>query len=137
MGKTGRNDWVESRALFERPPRELLIFKPRAEDDACPWEFPGGRVAGRESPEACVRRIMHDTFGVRITLLQGQPPFVHNYGTHSITFRYYMVGLAGGDAPHTPTGGELRWVHLQQLREYHFDAPTQQVVDWLMNADSA
>jgi mutator protein MutT len=125
--------WIESRALLERSGRELLIVKPRPQNDECPWEFPGGRLENRESPEAALRRILRDTLGIETELLQGQPPFVHNFGTHSITYRYYMCGIASG-AICPADGSEVRWVKVGQLREYVFDAPTQQVVDWLLQA---
>lgn len=127
--------WIESRALLERPGPELLIVKPRANAEDCAWEFPGGRLENRESPEAALRRSLLDTLGIEVDLLQGQPPFVHNFGTHSITYRYYMCSVARG-AVRVPGGAEVRWVRPGQLREYHFDAPTQQVVDWLLGSGS-
>lgn len=125
--------WIESRALLERPGRELLILKLHAARDDCPWEFPGGRLENRESPEAALRRLLRDTLGIDLELLQGQPPFIHNFGTYSVTYRYYMCGVARGTI-RPAAGSETRWVKVGQLREYDFDAPTQQVVDWLLQA---
>jgi mutator protein MutT len=126
--------WTESRALLERPGRELLILKLRTDDPDCTWEFPGGRLENRESPEAALRRILRAALGIEVELLQGQPPFVHNFGTHSITYRYYMCGIARGNM-RQPPGSETRWVKIGQLREYDFDAPTQQVVSWLLEPE--
>lgn len=123
--------WIESRALIEGKRHEFLILKPRSQDDDCPWEFPGGRVERRESPEAALRRLLRDICGVEVELRIGQPPFVHNYGSHSITFRYYICSIAKG-TPTPPQGADIRWVQLGQLRDYHFDVPTQQVVDWML-----
>lgn len=124
-------DWTESRALLERPGRELLIVKQHADQPDRPWEFPGGRLENRESPEAALRRIFRESYGVELELLQGQPPFIHNFGTHSITYRYYMCVVARG-TPAQPPGSEMRWVKMGQLREYDFDSATQQVVSWLL-----
>lgn len=126
--------WIESRALIERNDREFLIFKLRNSDDDCAWEFPGGRVERRESPEAALRRILRSICGIEVELRIGQPPFVHNYGGHSITFRYYLCGIGKG-TPSVPAPAELRWVKLGQLRDYHFDVPTQQVVDWMLETE--
>src|SRR5262245_14703316 len=128
-------DWTESRALLERPGRELLILKPRLDDPECPWEFPGGRLENRESPEAALRRIFRESLGVELELLQGQPPFIHNFGDHSVTYRYYMCTVARGTL-RQPPGSEMRWVKVGQLCEYDFDRPTQQVVEWLRDADN-
>lgn len=126
--------WIESRALIERNGREFLILKPRAEDDSCPWEFPGGRIERRESPEAGLRRILLSICGIEVALRIGQPPFVHNYGSHSITFRYYLCDIGKGRLA-APAGADFRWVKLGQLRDYHFDVPTQQVVDWMLESE--
>ncbi|MBI5863491.1 MAG: NUDIX domain-containing protein [Planctomycetes bacterium] len=125
---------VDVRALIERGEREMLILKPRAVDDDCPWEFPGGRAERRESPEAALRRIFRALFQAELELLQGQPPFVHNFGDHSVTYRYYICGIRIPNVA-APAGSELRWVRVGQLRDYHFDAPTQQVVDWLLEPE--
>ena len=135
MATPQKPTWIESRALIERAGREFLILKPRSADEDCPWEFPGGRLERKESPEAALRRMLRDACGVEVELQVGQPPFVHNYGSHSITFRYYMCGIARGN-PVTPKGADLRWVKLGQLRDYHFDVPTQQVVDWMLESEA-
>ena len=124
--------WIESRALTQNSRREYLIIRTVPGEDQ-PWEFPGGRVQQNESPEAAMRRLCRTLIGAEVELQQGQPPFVHNFGTHSITFRYFIVGIAREEvAP--PTAAEMRWVQLGQLRDYVFDTPTQQVVDWLLSA---
>ena len=123
---------IESRALIQNSRREYLIIRTVVGDDQ-PWEFPGGRVQQNESPEAAMRRLCRALIGADVELQQGQPPFVYNFGTHSITFRYFIVCLAREEIA-SPTAAELRSVQLGQLRDYVFDAPTQQVVDWLLSA---
>lgn len=134
MARASERGWVEARALIERPGRQLLIHNPEPRNDASPWEFPGGRAEGRESPEAALRRVFRDVHHAVIEIHQGQPPFVYNFGDRSVTYRYYLVSVVG-DEPVSAAGGELRWVHVQQLRDYHFDGPGQQVVDWLVDAE--
>lgn len=131
MGKAGQREWTESRVVLQNDSKETLIVRPAGEPDATPWEFPGGRLEGRESPETGLRRICRDELGIELEFVQGQPPFVHNFGTHSITYRYYFCRVAKGEA-RARGGGEVRWVRTGQLREYVFDAPTQQVVEWLL-----
>ncbi len=99
--------------------------------DEALWDFPGGKLEGRESPEAGLRRVLRDELQIEVTLNVGQPPFVHNYGDRSITYRYYMCAVARG-APRTAPSTELRWIPLGQLCEYVFDPAAQQVVQWLL-----
>ncbi len=125
---------VETRALIRNARRELAIIRPApgqaALDDGA-WQFPGGRAEPGESPEAALRRKCRDQLAVELDLHVGHPPFRYNAGTRTLMFRYYVAVLAHGEA--TPRGcTELRWALPQQLREYHFDVPTQQVIDWIL-----
>ncbi len=129
MGRQQTLAWTEARALIERQRREYLIARPGGGEDT-PWEFPGGRIAAQESPEAGLRRLCRELLGIELEISLGQPPFVHNFGAHSVTYRYYVCA-AFGDAK-TVGYAEIRWVALPQLRDYVFDRPTQQVVDWLL-----
>jgi mutator protein MutT len=131
MAKTARVEWTESRVVLQNDRKETLIIRPTGAPEELPWEFPGGRLEGRESPEAALRRICNDQLGIELEFVQGQPPFVYNFGTHSVTYRYYFCRVAKGKM-RARGAGELRWVRSGQLREYVFDAPTQQVVDWLL-----
>lgn len=121
---------TQARALLRRANLEYLIYRPDAADTT-PWEFPGAALEVREQPETALRRACRDLLGIEIEIQIGQPPFIHNFGTHSVVFRYYVCALRSGRLAATPPA-ECRWVQLQQLRDYVFDAPTQQVVDWLL-----
>lgn len=126
--KQSTNAWTESRALVQNSKGEMLIA--RTPGDETPWEFPGGRIDEGESPEHGVRRLCTHLLAADVEVLQGYPPFVHNFGSHSVTYRYMLCATVRG-TPKTGQYAELRWVQTQQLRDYVFDAPTQQVVDWL------
>jgi 8-oxo-dGTP diphosphatase len=131
MGKKPKTGWIEARGLFRRGAREYLIFNADAANEASLWEFPGGRLLPRESPEAGLRRCCRTLLGVEVDFELGQPPFVHDFGTHTVTFRYYAASIRDG-AIKPPRGADCRWVLEGQLRDYEFDAATQRVVDWLL-----
>lgn len=124
------NRWTEARALLRRGADEFLILK-TTDDPSAFYEFPGGRLAERESPEGALRRWCSDQLGVSLNFQIGQPPFQYSFGTYTVTYRYYICTMRSGDAS-TVNCHDLRWVARPQLREYIFDAPTQQVVDWLV-----
>lgn len=119
--------WTEARALVHRAPLHYLIVKAQA-DPLCPWEFPGGRLGPRASAENLLRRLCRASLGIELDQLVSQPPFSHGFGTHSVTYRYYLCPVLRDEA--MPLGyAELRWVPAPQLCEYDFDAPSRQVVD--------
>lgn len=126
-----RDKWTDSRALIARGrQRHFLILRTVADPDR-PWEFPGGRIEARESPEAGLRRLVRAQLGVELELVVGQPPFEYSFGTHTVVYRYYLCGLLQGE-PRPLACAEVRWVLSGQLCEYLFDPPTQQVVQWLI-----
>lgn len=126
--------WVDARAIVQQNGRELLILRDSPLADGF-WSFPGGRAEKKETPEAALRRHCREALGVELELHIGQPPFVHNFGTHSVTYRYYWAGVLG--EPRAAPACELRWVLPGQLREYDFDAPTRQVVEWLQRTSTS
>lgn len=123
--------WTDSRALILRGRRRLTLIVRTAADAESVWEFPGGRIGGRDSPEAGLRRLVRAQLGVELELVVGQPPFEYSFGTHVVVYRYYLCGLLQGEPQ--PLGcAEVRWVLTGQLCEYMFDPPTYQVVQWLI-----
>jgi len=125
--KRAEQGWIEARGLFENAQREYLLVRPENEPT---WRFPGDRLHAREAPEAALRRWCAAALGTQIEIVLGQPPFVHHFGTHSITYRYFVCRFANAIRPAESL--EPRWVLRPQLRDYEFDAPTQNVVDWLL-----
>ena len=130
MSTKEQKSWTESRALIQRPGEHYLIVRP-TNDEECPWEFPGGPLRANESPEAGLRRICRDVLGVPIEISQGQPPVAYSFGTHTVTYRYYLCGVLKGEAAALGVA-ELRWVLRKQLVEYVFAEPMRQVVEWLL-----
>lgn len=129
MAKAAQS-WIDARALILRDGQEFLLLRPDSEEETV-WEFPGGRAEPRESPEAALRRYCKQQLRIEVNFVLGQPPFVYDFGTHKVAYRFYECTLASG-APQVKEGAEIRWIRSQQLRDYVFDPPTQQVVDWLL-----
>lgn len=129
MAKAAQS-WTDSRALILRNGREFLLLRPNSNEGTV-WEFPGGRAEPRESPEAALRRHCKRMLGVEVNFVLGQPPFVYDFGTHRVAYRFYECSMAGGE-PKARDGMEIRWIQSQQMRDYVFDPPTQQVVEWLL-----
>lgn len=134
MARPHQKRWIDTRAVIERRRGEYLIVRPRGGPTRPPWEFPGGPLRERESPEAALRRHCGELLGVRLEIHLGQPPFVFDYGSHSVTYRYFFCGCLG--RPAALGCAEVRWVLGGQLREYLFEPASQQVVDWLLEENA-
>lgn len=131
MNRQRGTGWTEVRALLRRGPDHYLIAKATSDPDA-PWEFPGERLKPHEAAEHVLRRLCQTRLGINPGVLSPQPPFTHGFGTHAVSFRYYVCPLSSDEA--TPLGyAEVRWVAARQLRDYGFDAGSQPVVDQLVD----
>ena len=125
MDRQRRTSWTEARALICRRGCEYLIVKQHTDPD-CPWGFPGGRIGQRIAPEDALRRLCLEQVGVQLAELLSQPPFDRAFGTHTVTYRFFLCPVTGDDA--LPCGcAELRWVPLTQLPEYVPDSASEQV----------
>lgn len=135
MGRQPTTDWTEARAIVRNSRGEMLIVKLSNNEEAA-WEFPGGRLRGSESPESALRRELRETLLLELNIEVGQPPFIYNFGGKSVTYRYYFCTVRAGEVK-TAQVAEARWVLPQQLRDYVFEPPVQQVVDWILEAPDA
>jgi ADP-ribose pyrophosphatase YjhB (NUDIX family) len=120
--------------LIERADSWLLIARADAEEDAPRvWQFPRGPARAGEWPEAAMRRFARTELGVRVEIVVGQPPLIEQVDGARVELRYFFCEILDGD-PLVGPYAEIRWVSKLHLREYEFDAPSQIVVDWLLEA---
>jgi 8-oxo-dGTP diphosphatase len=125
---------MDARAIIEKA-KDVLIVRSR-EEDPYPglWTFPGGAVEAEDSPEVALRKHMRRRLGIRVELIVGQPPFIHDVQGIAVTFRYYICGILEGE-PATEYWPEVRWVHKARLSEYDFEPQAKQVAEWLGDAN--
>jgi ADP-ribose pyrophosphatase YjhB (NUDIX family) len=120
--------------IIENDRHEVLIGRTSADADAPQWEFPTETVSGDQAPEAAARRAAREKVSLAIEIDTGQPPFEHEFDDRIVTYRYFLAGVIKGTAK--PIGyEEVRWIQKGQLREYLYDAPTQTVVNWLLEEE--
>lgn len=120
-------------AIIERADDHILIALPSATEATRQWQFPRGLGTRNESAEASMRRVALDQLGLYVELVVGQPPLLVEIEGHPAELRYFFCGIAGGCEKPGPYA-EIRWVPKAHLREYDFDAPSQPVVEWLLQA---
>ncbi len=125
MDRQRRSAWTEARALICRNQREYLIIRPYTDPEG-PWAFPGGRIGARMAAEDALRRLCLEQVGIELETLVSQPPFEHAFGTHTVTYHFFLCPVARDEA--LPCGcADLRWVPAVQLAEYVLDAPSEHV----------
>jgi len=119
-------------ALIERFDNHLLIVTSDPAD-VVPrtWHFPRGPVQSDEFAEAALRRIVGERLGVSVEIVVGQPPILCDVDGVETEVRYFFCGSPVG-ALDPACYAAVEWVSPARLRNYAFDAPSQPVVDWLV-----
>ena len=106
-------------ALVDRDGRVLLAERPEGKNLAGMWEFPGGKVALGETPEAALIRELQEELGID-TVASCLAPFTfasHTYEAFHLLMPLYVCRKWEGKV--TPVEGQtLKWVMPTQLKEY-------------------
>ena len=108
-------------AVLERDGRVLIARRKRGDRMADKWEFPGGKLEEGETPEACLRREMHEEFGIEVAVgpLVGRSRHAYPHGEIDLV-AYRVTHIAGDFQLHDHE--EIRWVCPAEMTSYDFSA---------------
>lgn len=110
---------VAAVALIDPDGRVLLARRPAGKPMAGLWEFPGGKVAPGETPEAALVRELKEELGVD-TEKSCLAPFTfasHAYGDFHLLMPLYVCRVWRG-APRAREGQELVWLYPRDMAGY-------------------
>ncbi len=118
---------VAAVALVDADGRVLLARRPEGKAMAGLWEFPGGKVAGGETPEQALIRELREELGIDTeqSCLAPLSFASHGYDDFHLLMPLYVCRVWHGTAV-AREGQELRWVRPARLRDFPMppaDAP--------------
>jgi 8-oxo-dGTP diphosphatase len=114
-------------ALVDQAGRVLLAQRPKGKEMAGLWEFPGGKIAPGETPEAALARELAEELGIAIDggALTPLAFASHAYATFHVVLLLYLCRNWRGE-PAAREGQALAWVAPRELLSYAMppaDAP--------------
>lgn len=127
---------VSAVALIDVDGRVLLAQRPEGKSMAGLWEFPGGKVDPGETPEAALIRELDEELGIstHASCLAPLTFASHAYPDFHLLMPLFACRRWEG-TPRAREGQALRWVRVQDLRDYPMppaDVPLIAVLrDWL------
>ena len=127
---------VSAVALIDLDGRVLLAQRPEGKSMAGLWEFPGGKVDPGETPEAALIRELDEELGIstHASCLAPLTFASHAYPDFHLLMPLFACRRWEG-TPRSREGQALRWVRVQDLRDYPMppaDVPLIAVLrDWL------
>ena len=110
---------VAACALVDADGRVLLARRPEGKPLAGLWEFPGGKLAPGETPEAALIRELKEELDIDVTA-SCLAPFTfasHGYPEFHLLMPLYLCRRWGG-TPRATEGQTLAWVRPRKLAEY-------------------
>jgi 8-oxo-dGTP diphosphatase len=96
------------------------------------WEFPGGKIADGEGPDAALRRELSEELGIDVVPGPHFHRIEHDYPDIAVAVDFYLVSEWRG-TPAGCEGQEIRWVHRQRLAEQKLLPADAPVVDALLS----
>jgi len=114
---------VVAAALIDADGRVLLARRPPGKAMAGLWEFPGGKVAPDETPEAALVRELREELGLDLSHACLAPlTFAsHRYDDFHLLMPLYAARNWKGMAQ-PREGQELAWVRVERLKDYPMPA---------------
>ncbi|MCZ6604596.1 MAG: (deoxy)nucleoside triphosphate pyrophosphohydrolase [Alphaproteobacteria bacterium] len=110
---------VSAGALIDADDRVLLQKRPEGKVMAGLWEFPGGKVAPGETPEAALIRELAEELAIRTeTSCLAPLTFAsHAYESFHLLMPLFVCRVWQG-IPEPREGQELAWVRPREMRQY-------------------
>ncbi len=128
--------YVSAAALIDVDGRVLLTQRPEGKSMAGLWEFPGGKIEARETPEQALIRELQEELGIN-TWSSCLAPLTfasHSYEDFHLLMPLFACRKWEG-IPHGKEGQNLKWVRPHQLRDYPMPPADEPIVpilrDWL------
>lgn len=123
---------IVSVGVIENSRHEFLIVLPSPDPVATRvWQLPRGAAKPGESPEAAMRRIASDRWGLSVEIDVGQPPLVEDVDGESVEVRCFFCTIRSGSAS-APPHEEIRWITRAHFREYTFDSLSTKIIEWIL-----
>lgn len=109
---------VAACALVDPDGRVLVAQRPEGKPLAGLWEFPGGKMAEGESPEACLVRELAEELGISVdpACLAPLTFASHAYESFHLLMPLYVCRVWQGE-PQPLEDQALRWVRPRALRD--------------------
>jgi 8-oxo-dGTP diphosphatase len=110
---------VAAAGLLDVDNRLLIAQRPEGKSMAGLWEFPGGKVASGESPEAALVRELDEELGIEVCE-RCLAPFTfasHAYETFHLLMPLYLCRNWEGEV-RPREGQRIKWVRASKLGDY-------------------
>ncbi len=124
--------YVAAGIMFNSDQHVLLAQRPQGSDMELLWEFAGGKLEPGESPEEAIVRELHEELGVNS--VAGKVVFEETFQyPDKIVTLYFVTIDSFYPEPMALEHAEIKWVKLDQLRDYDFPPADDEFITFLQS----
>jgi len=127
---------IVTAAVIERDGKILIARRKKGDRMEGLWEFPGGKLEGNESPEECLRRELHEEFGIDADIGDFLLSSPYEYPHLKIELLVYRATYVRGVFK-LNDHDEIRWVLPSELKGYDLAGADVPVADTLIKMKGA
>lgn len=98
------------------------------------WDLPGGKVEPDETPEACLKRELHEEFGIDVTVREFVGSNRHSYDFGEVELLVFRADWDQGDF-HSKDHQEIRWAFPHELDQFQFAPADFGIVKQIMKGE--
>ncbi|MEM9135858.1 MAG: A/G-specific adenine glycosylase [Cyanobacteria bacterium P01_F01_bin.42] len=91
------------------------------------WEFPGGKIEAKETPEDCIRREIKEEIGIEVSVGDHLITVDHAYTHFKVRLIVHHCQYISGE-PQTLACDEIRWVKPETLSDFPFPKANQKII---------
>lgn len=108
----------------------LLCRRPEGKNQGGKWEFPGGKIEPGETGEAALARECREELDVELNVGEALADVVQDYPGCTVHLTLYTAHIRRGE-PRKLEHSDMKWVPVEQLREYDLCPADARFVDRL------
>ncbi len=121
-------------AIMANDGKLFVARRPAGDRLAGKWEFPGGKIQGREPPEACLVREMCEEFNIEVAVAERVGVSVYHYPHISVELLAYRTTWQSGQIT-LKAHDAFAWVQIKDLGRYDFSPADMPFVDQLRRGE--
>lgn len=107
-------------AIMEREGKYLIAQRKKGTTFGGRWEFPGGKIKKRETPEECLHRELREEFGINSIIGNFFGESTYDYGSgKKIRLVGYFATYVSGEFV-LNAHDSIKWVYPYKMEKYDF-----------------